>query len=285
MAVLQNKTGATQYIAGRSWENDGFLNTDVLIRADATSDFVSPIAKTLLQGFRDGDWIITSGAIGDFSQQKGGYEYTAGLTDRLTGTIGTDLGSNVSYTQEMVDLGQWYRFGFDTTRQVANDSPYWSDPTPPPHSDKGLFGGAYGPTGTTNIIDYTDTSTSAAQVVGDLKYTAATGSFNFKECMVGDFLNVRFDINIVPQIVNTTVELALIWHTRDANDNITFSFPLTTQPIYLGQGAVGKTYLARPIITAYFASNEDINARALCAIRADNPILVQPLAVLPVIIR
>jgi hypothetical protein len=38
-------------------------------------------------------------------------------------------------------------------------------------------------------------------------------------------------------------------------------------------------------MSAYFASQEDVNARALPAIRADNEILIQPLTTLCTIVR
>ena len=96
---------------------------------------------------------------------------------------------------------------------------------------------------------------------------------------------IRFDFNVIPQHANTTVEVGLIWATRDSNDDVTFTFPLLTNPVFFGTGTVGKTYLNRPLITAYFASAEDVNARALPAIRADNEVLIQPLTTLCTIMR
>ena len=101
----------------------------------------------------------------------------------------------------------------------------------------------------------------------------------------GDIALVRFDFNIIPQFANTTVEVALIWATRDSNDDITFTFPLTAQPLFFGTGTVGNTYLNRPLLTAYFASDEDVNARALLAVKADQPVLIQPLTTLATIVR
>ena len=47
-------------------------------------------------------------------QSDGGYEFTGGFADRTTGTAGaSELGSNVSYTQALVDSDTWPRFGFD----------------------------------------------------------------------------------------------------------------------------------------------------------------------------
>ena len=217
---------------------------------------------------------------------QGGYELTGGFTDRATGQSGANsLGSNVQYTAEMAAAGQWMRFGIDATQQAARDIEYWGETNPDFDQTKGLFGGLHMPAGVTNLFDFTDTSNSAAKVVGDAPlYTAANGSYDFTECRVGDFANIRFSFNLTPQHMNTTVEVALIWSTRDENDNVTFTFPLTTQPIFFGTG-VGETTLSRVTISAYFASQEDVNARALPAIRADQEILIQPLSTLCTIIR
>jgi hypothetical protein len=226
----------------------------------------------------------------------GGYEFTGGFTDRSTGATGTsDIGSNIQYDSADVDAKRWRRFGFDLTRQINNDQPYWgdgSDTDEAPHAGTtnyqgvGLFGGAYMPEGVTSMFDFAqDDAYNQALTTGDNPYTAATGSYDFSQCRVGDLALIRFDFNLTPQFANTTVEVGLIWSTRDSNDNITFTFPLLTSPITFGAGTVGNVYLNRPVITAYFASQEDVNARALCAIRADQPVLVQPLTTLTSIQR
>ena len=126
---------------------------------------------------------------------------------------------------------------------------------------------------------------SDAVEAGSLQYTAASGSFDFTQCVAGDLALVRFDFNVLPQIANTTLEVGLIWQTRDANDSPTFTFALTGDPIFFGTGTVGRTFLSRPLLSAYFASQEDVNARALLAVRADNPIQIQPLTTLTTIQR
>ena len=226
---------------------------------------------------------------------QGGYEFTAGFTDRSTGNGGaSDIGTNTEYTSVMAANDRWLRFGFSDARQIANDTPYWGDgpdADEAPHSGTtdyqgvGLFSGAYMPAGITNMFNFTENGTyNQAQESGDMQYTAANGSLDFTQCQVGDLASVRFDFNIVPQFPNTTVEVALIWATRDANDDITFTFPLTTQPIFVTAGA-GEVFLCRPLITAYFASQEDVNARALPAIRSNQPVFIQPLTCLSTIRR
>ena len=141
------------------------------------------------------------------------------------------------------------------------------------------------PKGVDTLFDFDDTSFSSASTTGDLQYSAANGSYDFRDCQVGDLALVRFSFNCVPQVANTTLEVGLIWATRDANDAVTFSFTLTTNPIFYGTGTQGQAYLNRVEMSAYFASQEDVNARALPAIRADNEILIQPLTTLCTIVR
>lgn len=230
------------------------------------------------------------------SKATGGYEFTGGFTDRTTGAAGSsDIGSDVSYTPAMAASGQWLRFGFDATRQQANDAPYWADSgntDEAPHIGttdyvgKGLFSGHYMPEGVDNMFSFTEnTLYNQASTSGSLQYNAATGSYRMDELNVGDFCQFRFDFNITPQIANTTLEVGLIWQTRDASDNATFTFALTGEPVYFGEGSVQNTFLMRPMISAYLASAEDVNARALPAIRADNPVFVQPLTTLYTVAR
>lgn len=223
----------------------------------------------------------------------GGYEFTGGFADRLTGQAGAnEFGTFVAYTQTMADDDQWLRFGFSEAARDANDTVYWSDPDtandPKFDADKGLFGGVHNPSGATRLIDFAfnESPGYSAGVNGQsLNYTAADGSLDFSTCTVGDKAEVRFDFNVIPQIANTTIEIAMIWQTRDADGNATFTFPLTGTPIFYGTGTVGKTFLNRPVITAYFASNEDVRAKALLAIKADNPVQIAPLTTLVTIQR
>lgn len=235
-------------------------------------------------------WYSPAGAGGggaiSLDPASSGYEFTGGFTDRTSGQSGAnDLGSNVQYTAAMAAAGTWRRFGFDAARQVANDVEYWGETHPDFDQTKGLFGGLHMPPGIENLIDFTDTSHSAAVDTGPLQYTAATGSYDMRECAVGDRIQVRFSFNAVPQVANSTLEVGLIWATRDENDNVTFTFPLTTQPIFYGTGSQGVAYLNRVEMSAYIASDEDRNARALAAVRCNNEILIQPLSTLISVIR
>jgi hypothetical protein len=227
---------------------------------------------------------------------NGGYELTGGFIDRTTGQSGaSDIGTDVSYTTAMAANKQWLRFGFSAAQQIANDAPYWgdgADSVEAPHAGttdyigKGLFSGAYMPEGVNNMFAFDDaTPYNDASTSGTLQYNAATGSYRMDELTVGDFCQFRFDFNVTPQIANTTLEVGLIWQTRDASDNATFTFALTGEPVYFGEGSVRNTFLMRPMISAYLASAEDVNARALPAIRSDNPVFVQPLTTLYTVAR
>ena len=220
-------------------------------------------------------------------EADGGYEFTGGFQDRLTGQAGAnDLGTFVSYTDQMAEDQRWLRFGFSSAANVANDQQYWGETDPAYDSTKGLFGGLHMPGGVTNLFDFNfNAATYSNASEGSLKYTAADGSIDFSECRVGDLALVRFDFNVIPQISNTTIEVAMIWQTRDYNGNPTFTFALTGEPLFYGTGTVGRTFLNRPMLSAYFASAEDVNARALLAIRADNPVQVAPLTTLVTIVR
>ena len=215
-----------------------------------------------------------------------GYEFTGGFVDRTTGQSGAnDIGSNVQYTSTMAQDGTWYRFGFSEARQAANDVAYFPVDDPTFDQTKGLFGGIHMPEGVSKLFDFTNTDLQAAVTTGDLQYTEATGSYWLEDCNVGDLVKIRFSFNAVPQVANSTLEVGLIFATRDDDGNTTFTFSLPAQPIYYGTGTQGQAYLNRVEMSAYIASDEDRNARLLPAIRCNNEILIQPLTTLISIVR
>ena len=215
-----------------------------------------------------------------------GYEFTGGFEDRTTGQSGAnDIGSNVQYTSTMANDGTWYRFGFDATRQAANDVAYFPVNDGNFDQTKGLFGGIHMPDGVDKLLDFENTDLQAAVTTGDLQYTEATGSYWLEDCEIGDLVKIRFSFNAVPQVANSTLEVGLIFATRDDDGNTTFTFSLPTQPIYYGTGTQGQAYLNRVEMSAYIASQEDLNARLLPAIRCNNEILIQPLTTLISIVR
>tara|TARA_B100000900_G_scaffold269276_1_gene229916 strand:- start:834 stop:2012 length:1179 start_codon:yes stop_codon:yes gene_type:complete len=222
----------------------------------------------------------------------GGYELTGGFKDRLTGNSGaSDIGSNVDYTQAMAEADTHYRFGFDRDTQILRDAPYWTDdPTDEDEArgsgtfryiNKGVFSGEYLPPTHSRLIDFSSHGTyNTATTLSGLAVTAADGSFDFSEGRPGDLAKVRFDFNVVPRIPDTTIIPGLIWSTRDASGNITFTFFLAGSPIFFDAATVGKVTLCRPLLTGYFASKEDVRACALPAIKSDQAVYIQPLTTL-----
>jgi hypothetical protein len=190
------------------------------------------------------------------------------------------VGEGITYTQAEATAGTYKVLSLDSVVQAATDNPYWSDPVPVGTAGIGLFQGAHLPEGATRLFDYTydyDTNYPTSSGTG---YEGSTGRLYLNELKYGDKLVVRFDFNIIPQIANTTVEFALWYSNRDATDAITYTFPLAAQPIFYGEGTVGNTYLNRTPASAWIASSEDTNALALPAIKADNPVIIQPIGML-----
>lgn len=225
---------------------------------------------------------ITGGTVPRAIKSQGGYDRTSAFDEYQTGTEASQNPADyIEYTQELANTGTWKRFGITTAGNQARDGNWWGETNPNYDQSKGLFGGLTAPAGVNHFFDFSEnTAFNNAQTTGSLKYTQALGSFSLKECQVGDLVLARFDLNIMPMVTNTTVEVALIYANRDANDNVTFTFPLTITPFTYGNGTVGRGYLLRPTITAYMANQQDVNSRSLLAIKADNPILVNPIGVL-----
>ena len=225
---------------------------------------------------------ITGGMVPRAIKSQGGYDRTSAFVDFQTATEASqDPADYIEYTQELANTETWYRFGMSTAGNQARDGQWWGETNPQYDQSKGLFGGLTAPAGVDHFFDFSEnTAFNNAQTTGSLKYTQALGSFSLKECQVGDLVLARFDFNVMPMVTNTTVQVALIYSNRDENDNITFTFPLTITPFFYGSGSVGKGFLLRPTITAYMANQQDVNSRSLVAIKADNPILVNPIGVL-----
>ena len=217
---------------------------------------------------------------------QSGYSHTGAFAGKpLDNNYVWEAGVGVSYTVSDVANGVYKVFSLDQAVHQAVDNPYWSVPTPTGTPDVGLFQGANLPDGVNTLVDYSydyDTQYPTSSGTG---FEGSTGRIKLNDLQYGDQLRVRFDFNVIPQIANTTLEPALWYSNRDDNDNITFTFPLTTQPIFYGTGTVGNTYLNRVEISAWITSNEDVNALTLPAIKSDNQVIVQPLGMLITVIR
>ena len=208
------------------------------------------------------------------SGDSSGYSRTSAFTD-----------SSVIYSQADVDSDKFKVFSFNTANHLANDNPYWSTPSPSGVTGIGLFQGANLPNGVTSLMDYGYIFNDNYPSGGSTGFEGSTGRIKLNDLVYGDQIRVRFDFNVIPQISNTTVEPALWYSNRNDSDEITFTFPLTAQPIFYGGGTVGNTYLNRVEISAWITSNEDVNALALPAIKSDNPIIIEPIGILITVIR
>ncbi len=215
-----------------------------------------------------------------------GYSHTGAFADKpLSNNYVWEAGNGISYTQSDVDAELYKVFSLSRDVHNAVDNPYWSTPTPTGDTGIGLFQGANLPSGIDTLVDYDFDFDAVYGTSGSTGFEGSTGRIDLSDCVYGDQLRVRFDFNVVPQIANTTVEPALWYSNRDDNDDITFTFPLTTSPIFYGTGTVGNTYLNRVDISAWITSNEDVNALTLPAIKSDNPVIIQPLGLLITILR
>lgn len=192
---------------------------------------------------------------------------------------------SVPYTTQDVENNLYKVFSFNEANHLAKDNPYWSIPTPSGETGIGLFQGANLPDGVTSLMDYSYVFNNNYPSDGTTGFEGSTGRIKLNELVYGDQIRVRFDFNVIPQIANTTVEPALWYSNRNDNDDITFTFPLTAQPIFYGGGTVGNSYLNRVEISAWITSNEDVNALALPAIKSDNPIIIEPIGILITVIR
>ena len=223
---------------------------------------------------------------GSSAASKTGYSHTGAFAGKpLDNNYVWEAGVGVSYSVGDVANETYKVFSLDQAVHAAVDNPYWTVPAPTGVPNIGLFQGANLPEGVSSLVDYSYDYDAEYPLSSGTGFEGSTGRIRLNDLKYGDQLRVRFDFNVIPQIANTTLEPALWYSNRDDNDNITFTFPLTSQPIFYGTGTVGNTYLNRVEISAWITSNEDINALTLPAIKADNPVIIQPLGILITILR
>ena len=245
---------------------------------EITPTVVAGYLQSLLDNVQTLDESTSSIAV-----SSGGIEFTGGFEGKpLTNSFAWETGLGINLTQQEVDNDRYKVFSLDRDVHLAVDVPYWTDPTPADHTDKGVFGGSYLPPDVPTVFDYTEVDTDT---YNDGSNVSSTGGIDMSNFKVGDEVRVRFDFNVIPQIANTTIQPAIWYKNRDASDNVTFTFPLTAQPVFFGTGTVGKTLLNRIEMSIYIASQEDINALAKFSIKSDNPVIVQPLSSLVTLIR
>lgn len=305
-AALNNKQLSSMLV--KQWEDSAPENTGLNGGYEFTAGFKgkTTVSTDLFMPINSSVDTVTLDSSEGFSPSGGRaiiggveiVEYDGVVGNQLTGVsrgaLGSDAvehssGSRVSnasyawegadgieYTQDMVEAGTWMKLELDYEVHLSSDIPYWTTPTPLPHVGLGVFGGQHLPYGVSGLYDFSFNDWGDGSI----------GSLDFSRCRTGDLLMCRFDFEVIPQIANTTIETGLTFATRNPETlDVTFEFPLTTTPLFYGAGTVGKVYLNRPMISAYFASEEDVHAISLPSIKADNPVIIRPKSLLTTIIR
>ena len=215
-----------------------------------------------------------------------GYSQTGGFAGKpLSNNYVWEPGVGINYSQAEATAGTYKVFSLDNAVHEAVDDPYWSTPDVTGLPNVGLFNGYSLPIGVNSLFDFNYNFDSNYPGSTGTGFEGSIGRIRLNDLQYGDKLEVRFDFEVVPQVVNTTIEPALWYSNRDNSDNITFTFPLTTSPIFYGAGTVGNTYLNRVNISAWVISNEDVNALTLPSIKADNQVIIRPIGLLVTIIR
>lgn len=278
-------------------KNDGH----VLYRIQLTNLTVSGVAVSGLEDAAEkliaiGLGFSIGGGSGSGASGESGYSHTGAFAGKpLSNNYVWEPGEGINYTAEDVANETYKLFSLDRAVHLAVDQPYWTDPAPGDPTDIGLFAGQNLPSGVTSLFDFsynydTENSSITHQYYAlnngtETGYEGTIGRIKLNECVPGDLLKVRFEFDVTPQIANTTVEPALWYSNRNASDEITFTFALETSPTFFGTGSVGKAFHQRVEISAWITSTEDVNALILPALRADNPVIIQPIGMLVQIIR
>lgn len=247
---------------------------------------INELAALAAEGFTEDDLLVifdsvtgetrnaSIDTVATISGTKGGFSFTGGFKQRGNPIAITELNTN-----------KWIPLDLDQTTQNTVDQPWW--PGADPSNGIDLFGGTALPHGVTRLFDFAqqwDTSADADVADSDLDGVAGTrtGTFRFDELDTGTVNLIRLDMNITPQIANTTVSVGLWFQPKltldGANDG--GAFPLPGSPLFFGTGTVGATYLSRPTTTMYIASPSDQFAYAVPVIKSDNPIIVEPISTL-----
>ena len=212
--------------------------------------------------------------VATISGTKGGFTFTSGFDKRIAGA-NTEA---IRITSD--EVNKWVPLDLNAATQAIVDAPWW--PGAEPSNGIDLFGGSALPHGVSRMLDFTQTwSTDSYSDVSALLGDTRTGTLRFDELDTGTTNLLRFDLNITPQIANTTIEVGLWFQPRSSLDGlIEGAFPLPGNPLFFGTGTVGNTYLSRPTTTMYIASDSDRFAYALPVVKSDNPITIEPLSML-----
>jgi hypothetical protein len=209
--------------------------------------------------------------VASVSGTKGGFTFSGGFERR---------GNPIAVTT----TNKWVPLDLSAAKQASIDAPWW--PGAAPSNGVDLFGGTALPFGVTRMLDFTqswDTSGDADVDDSDLTQNGnRVGTLRFDELDTGTTNFIRIDMNITPQIANTTLEFGLWFQPKlsldGANDG--GAFPLPGSPLFFGTGTVGNTYLSRPTTTMYIASSSDQFAYAIPVVKSDNPVIIEPYSML-----
>ena len=211
---------------------------------------------------------VTADEFATVTGTKGGFSFSGGFARR---------GDPINYPGGNL----WMPLDLDATVQATVDAPWWPGAADPNGVD--LFGGSALPYNVSRMFDFAQTWSTASDtdVLAELDgspYTDRTGTLRFDELDTGTTNSIRLDMILTPQIANTTVDVGLWFQPKTTLDgsNDGGAFALPGSPLFFGMGTVGTPYLSRPTTTMYIASDSDRFAYAALAIRADNPIIIDP---------
>ncbi len=213
-----------------------------------------------------------------------GYDVTGAFEgkDPSAGNVWTSTGG-IPYSID--DVNKVKTFSLDPTIQPNTDNPYWSVPTPEDAVGVGLFGGAYLPNQPLAKSPIFAFSAVDNDTFEDGTNVVTNGRISLSGASYGDQLRVRFDLIVIPQVTNTTVTPMLWYKNATPAGVVTYSFELPTQPVFYGQGTVGKEHLSRVEISAWIANEEDVHALVYPAVKADNPCIFKPNSMMATILR
>lgn len=213
-----------------------------------------------------------------------GYDVTGAFAgkDPSAGNVWTSTGG-IAYTS--AEVNKVKTFSLDPTIQPNTDNPYWSVPAPEDAVGVGLFGGAYLPNQPLAKSPIFAFSAVDNDTFEDGSNVVTNGRISLSGASYGDQLRVRFDLIVIPQVTNTTVTPMLWYKNATPAGVVTYSFELPTQPVFYGQGTVGKEHLSRVEISAWIANEEDVHALVYPAVKADNPCIFKPNSMMATILR
>jgi hypothetical protein len=165
-------------------------------------------------------------------------------------------------------------------QQYSDDNSTLPGPLPD-HTGVGHFGGAFMPPGVTRLFDF-----NVVVPGGDL-FTGndVAGSIDLSQVNLGDQIWIRMDYAIIPQVQNTRITPVVWMRTRDGAGNIVSEFELAGVTFTPEDSTIGQETLIRATVSAYVASELDLNALLHPAIRSDRTVRIKPLTLRVIVSR